>query len=208
MPTDREKNRFSARAKRYANVGTKVGGVAARMAGQRLFGSKPDDRAGNALALASALGGLKGPIMKVAQLLATIPDAVPAEYANELMKLMAGYVRSLPDSAQQHPRFPCLTTARTPHGACLQDPSTKPDYKREVDKQLAKIQAQVTELRDVVATLTAEDNLADASLLEARAGAPNGRTEEHGKSVGKEQGTAHRRVRTRRLLRENPPSAA
>ena len=89
MPTDREKNRFSARAKRYANVGTKVGGVAARMAGQRLFGAKPDDRSGNALALASALGGLKGPIMKVAQLLATIPDAVPAEYANELMKLQS-----------------------------------------------------------------------------------------------------------------------
>ncbi len=35
-PTDREKNRFSARAKRYANVGSKVGGVAARMVGQRL----------------------------------------------------------------------------------------------------------------------------------------------------------------------------
>lgn len=86
---DREKNRFTARARRYANVGTKVGGVAARMAGQRLLGSKPDDRAGNALALASALGGLKGPIMKVAQLLATIPDAVPAEYANELMKLQS-----------------------------------------------------------------------------------------------------------------------
>lgn len=86
---DREKNRFTARARRYANVGTKVGGVAARMAGQRLFGSGPDDRAGNALALASALGGLKGPIMKVAQLLATIPDAVPAEYANELMKLQS-----------------------------------------------------------------------------------------------------------------------
>ncbi len=86
---DNEKNRFTARARRYANVGTKVGGVAARMAGQRLLGSKPDDRAGNALALASALGGLKGPIMKVAQLLATIPDAVPAEYANELMKLQS-----------------------------------------------------------------------------------------------------------------------
>jgi predicted unusual protein kinase regulating ubiquinone biosynthesis (AarF/ABC1/UbiB family) len=86
---DREKNRFTARARRYANVGTKVGGVAARMAGQRLFGSGPDDRSGNALALASALGGLKGPIMKVAQLLATIPDAVPAEYANELMKLQS-----------------------------------------------------------------------------------------------------------------------
>ena len=47
------------------------------------------DRAGNALALAAALGGLKGPIMKVAQLLATIPDAVPPEYADELMKLQS-----------------------------------------------------------------------------------------------------------------------
>jgi predicted unusual protein kinase regulating ubiquinone biosynthesis (AarF/ABC1/UbiB family) len=86
--TDREKNRFSARAKRYANVGTKIGGVAARMAGQRFMGVKPN-RANNAIGLAAALGGLKGPIMKVAQLLATIPDALPAEYANELMKLQS-----------------------------------------------------------------------------------------------------------------------
>lgn len=88
-PTDdTEKNRFSARARRYAKVGTKVGGVAARMAGQRLIGAQ-GGRAGNALALAAALGGLKGPIMKVAQLLATIPDAVPPEYASELMKLQS-----------------------------------------------------------------------------------------------------------------------
>jgi predicted unusual protein kinase regulating ubiquinone biosynthesis (AarF/ABC1/UbiB family) len=86
--TDREKNRFSARAKRYANVGTKVGGVAARMAGARLMGV-PQDRAANAIGLAAALGGLKGPIMKVAQLLATIPDALPAEYATELTKLQS-----------------------------------------------------------------------------------------------------------------------
>jgi predicted unusual protein kinase regulating ubiquinone biosynthesis (AarF/ABC1/UbiB family) len=88
MPTDREKNRFAARARRYANVGTKVGGVAARMAGARLFGME-QDRLGNATALAMALGGLKGPIMKVAQLLATIPDALPPEYANELIKLQS-----------------------------------------------------------------------------------------------------------------------
>lgn len=88
MPTDSEKNRFSARARRYAKVGTKVGGVAARVASQRFLGVKPD-RAGNAFALAAALGGLKGPIMKVAQLLATIPDAVPPEYAAELMKLQS-----------------------------------------------------------------------------------------------------------------------
>ncbi len=87
-PTDSEKNRFSARARRYANVGTRVGGVAARMATSRALG-RAQDRGGNALALAAALGGLKGPIMKVAQLLATIPDALPPEYANELIKLQS-----------------------------------------------------------------------------------------------------------------------
>ena len=85
---DLEKNRFSARARRYARVGHKVGGVAARMAGARFFGM-PLDRAANAVALTAALGGLKGPMMKVAQLLATIPDALPPEYANELMKLQS-----------------------------------------------------------------------------------------------------------------------
>ena len=34
---DREANRFSARAARYARVGANMGGVAARMAGARLF---------------------------------------------------------------------------------------------------------------------------------------------------------------------------
>lgn len=87
-PTDREKNRFSARARRYARVGTGIGGVAARMASQRVL-RRPPDRAANALELAAALGGLKGPIMKVAQLLATIPDALPPEYANELIKLQS-----------------------------------------------------------------------------------------------------------------------
>ncbi|MFY0099899.1 AarF/UbiB family protein, partial [Acinetobacter baumannii] len=39
--------------------------------------------------LTRALGGLKGPIMKVAQLLATIPEVLPPEYANELQKLQS-----------------------------------------------------------------------------------------------------------------------
>src|SRR3954471_4009369 len=85
---DREKNRFSARAKRYARVGTNVGGVAARVATARVLG-RTQDHTRNALDLAAALGGLKGPIMKVAQLLATIPDALPPEYAGELMKLQS-----------------------------------------------------------------------------------------------------------------------
>ncbi len=86
--TDREANRFSARAARYARVGANMSGVAARIAGARLFGIALD-RGKSAMELAAALGGLKGPIMKVAQLMATIPDALPPEYAAELMKLQS-----------------------------------------------------------------------------------------------------------------------
>ncbi len=85
---DAEANRFSARAARYARVGASVGGVAARMAGARLFNVE-NRNLSNAEALAKALGGLKGPIMKVAQLVATIPDVVPPEYAEELQKLQS-----------------------------------------------------------------------------------------------------------------------
>ncbi|MBF9234777.1 ABC1 kinase family protein [Microvirga alba] len=85
--SDNEANRFSARAARYARVGANMGGVAARIAGARLFGL--EGNTSNAAALAQALGGLKGPIMKVAQLLATIPDLIPPEYAAELQKLQS-----------------------------------------------------------------------------------------------------------------------
>ncbi len=86
--SDREANRFSARAARYARVGANMSGVAARLAGARFLGMGLD-RAQNAADLAAALGGLKGPIMKVAQLMATIPDVVPPEYAAELQKLQS-----------------------------------------------------------------------------------------------------------------------
>jgi predicted unusual protein kinase regulating ubiquinone biosynthesis (AarF/ABC1/UbiB family) len=89
MTDDTEQNRFSARAARYARVGANIGGVAARIASGRVFGSNGDRDARNAAALTQALGGLKGPIMKVAQLLATIPDALPPEYAEELQKLQS-----------------------------------------------------------------------------------------------------------------------
>ena len=55
---------------------------------RRLFGLDAE-RDKDAAALAAALGGLKGPIMKVAQLLATIPEALPAEYAAELGQLQS-----------------------------------------------------------------------------------------------------------------------
>ncbi len=82
---DLEGNRLSRRVQRYARVGTNVGGVAARIGANYIFGSK--DQQKNAAQLAAALGGLKGPLMKVAQLISTIPDAIPPEYAAELSQL-------------------------------------------------------------------------------------------------------------------------
>src|ERR1700680_1892054 len=85
---DSEANRFSARAARYARVGANVGGVAARIAAVRFLGLTRD-RARGAAELAAALGGLKGPIMKVAQLMATVPDVLPPEYVAERPKLQS-----------------------------------------------------------------------------------------------------------------------
>jgi predicted unusual protein kinase regulating ubiquinone biosynthesis (AarF/ABC1/UbiB family) len=85
-PRDLEGNRFSRRAQRYAQVGANVGGIAARIGANFLLGAGAD-RQKNASQLAAALGGLKGPLMKVAQLISTIPDAIPPEYAAELGQL-------------------------------------------------------------------------------------------------------------------------
>lgn len=85
MADDAERNRLSARAQRYARVTSRAGGLAARVAGDLLFGA--GGQRANAVALKDALGGLKGPVMKVAQMLATIPEALPAEYAQELTQL-------------------------------------------------------------------------------------------------------------------------
>ena len=76
------------RLRRYAKVTTAMGGLAARLAGEKYLGIKID-REQHAADLRAALGGLKGPLMKVAQILATIPDALPKEYVNELSHLQA-----------------------------------------------------------------------------------------------------------------------
>ena len=83
-----EADSLAGRVRRYARVTTSVGGAAARLGAERLLGV-PLDRRRHAADLTRALGGLKGPLMKVAQLLATIPNALPREYAAELAKLQA-----------------------------------------------------------------------------------------------------------------------
>ncbi len=81
-------NTLSGRMWRYAQVSGAMGGLAARLAGARYLGLSID-RASHAEELRAALGGLKGPLMKVAQLLATIPEALPKEYAAELAQLQS-----------------------------------------------------------------------------------------------------------------------
>ena len=72
------------RIRRYARVTGTMSGLAARLAGERYLGMDVD-RNKHAAQLREALGGLKGPLMKVAQILSTIPDALPPEYAGCLL---------------------------------------------------------------------------------------------------------------------------
>lgn len=74
--------------RRFARTSGAVGGIAARVAGAKVFGIKTD-RSAHAEDLKAVLGGLKGPLMKVAQILSTIPDVLPPEYATELSQLQA-----------------------------------------------------------------------------------------------------------------------
>ena len=84
----REDSRVGGRVRRYARVGTSVGGLAVQMAAARFLGLDLD-RGRHSADLKQALGGLKGPLMKAAQILATIPDALPKEYAEELRQLQS-----------------------------------------------------------------------------------------------------------------------
>ncbi|MCC9620097.1 AarF/ABC1/UbiB kinase family protein [Thalassospira sp. MA62] len=83
-----ESNRFGGRVRRYARVGASASKLAARLATGKVFGGEID-HAKYAAELTSALGGLKGPLMKVAQILSTIPDALPREYTQALTELQA-----------------------------------------------------------------------------------------------------------------------
>jgi predicted unusual protein kinase regulating ubiquinone biosynthesis (AarF/ABC1/UbiB family) len=83
-----DEDSFTGRVRRYARVGSAMAGLGARLGAERYLGV-PIDRERHAADLKAALGGIKGPLMKVAQLLATIPDALPEEYVRELVQLQA-----------------------------------------------------------------------------------------------------------------------
>jgi len=83
-----ESGNVSGRVKRYVKVGGAVSTLAARLAGSRYLGIGID-RDSHANDLRIALGELKGPLMKVAQILSTIPDVLPKEYSREFAQLQA-----------------------------------------------------------------------------------------------------------------------
>ncbi|MBK8198512.1 MAG: AarF/ABC1/UbiB kinase family protein [Acidobacteria bacterium] len=88
QPADPERNRLTGRLARTAKVGANLSGAGLAFAAQSLFGGDEGDQR-IAKALAAALGKSKGPLMKVAQLLSTVPDLLPAEYAAEFAQLQA-----------------------------------------------------------------------------------------------------------------------
>jgi len=85
---DTESRSIVKQIKRYAQVGGVVGKLATKLASQKYLGVKLDKEK-HALEIREALGGIKGPLMKVAQLSATIPDLLPEEYTKELMHLQS-----------------------------------------------------------------------------------------------------------------------
>jgi len=86
--SDKEKSTIGNRMARYGRVSTTMAGLAARVVGEKYLGIdiKRDQHAGQ---LTEALGNLKGPLMKVGQILATIPEALPAEYAEDFQQLQS-----------------------------------------------------------------------------------------------------------------------
>jgi predicted unusual protein kinase regulating ubiquinone biosynthesis (AarF/ABC1/UbiB family) len=86
MANDPERNRLSGRLSRFARVGAGLGAAGASYGANLLFGGDEVD-VRNARLIKEALGRLKGPMMKAAQMFATVPDLLPPELAKELSEL-------------------------------------------------------------------------------------------------------------------------
>ncbi len=83
-----ERSKFGNRLKRYVKVSGVATNLATKLVGQRILGIEinKEQHAGE---LFEALGNLKGPVMKIAQILSTVPGALPQEYSEKLSSLQA-----------------------------------------------------------------------------------------------------------------------
>ena len=84
----KEDNNFVSRVKRYSKVTTSLTSLAAQFAGKKYLNFDLSDQK-YAAQITEILGNLKGPLMKVAQLSATIPDLLPEEYVRKLAELQS-----------------------------------------------------------------------------------------------------------------------
>ncbi|MCB9987758.1 MAG: AarF/ABC1/UbiB kinase family protein [Rhodospirillales bacterium] len=83
-----DQNNMAGRLARYGKVSGTMASLAAKLAGEKYLGLKIE-REDHAVQLMQALGNLKGPLMKIGQILATIPEALPPEYARAFQELQA-----------------------------------------------------------------------------------------------------------------------
>ena len=83
-----ESSNFGNRFSRYVKVSGTATNLVSKFVGQQFFGLKIDKEK-HANELFNALGNLKGPVMKIAQILSTVPGALPKEYAEKLSSLQA-----------------------------------------------------------------------------------------------------------------------
>jgi predicted unusual protein kinase regulating ubiquinone biosynthesis (AarF/ABC1/UbiB family) len=178
-PRGPSENSLGSRVRRYAQVGGAVGVQAARIAGARIMGRQLDGA--HAVELKEALGGLKGPLMKVAQLLATIPDALPAEYAAELAQLQSNappmgkpFVRRRmqaelgPDWQRRFASFPLDASAAASlgqvHKAVLHDGRTVA-CKLQYPSIEAAVEADLSQLRLIFGLYRRYDAAIDTSRI-------------------------------------------
>jgi predicted unusual protein kinase regulating ubiquinone biosynthesis (AarF/ABC1/UbiB family) len=157
-----EANSLGGRLARYARVGSAMGGLAVRLGAERVLGVEMD-RAKHASELRAALGGLKGPLMKVAQLVATVPDAIPEEYVQELLQLQSDapamgwpFVKRRmaselgPDWRERFAEFPHAATAAASlgqvHRATLRD-GTEVACKLQYPDMASAVEADLKQLR-------------------------------------------------------------
>ncbi len=83
-----ETNSLGGKIRRYGQVTGTMAGLITKLAGDKYLGLKIEKQE-HADQLMMALGNLKGPLMKVGQILATVPEALPPEYAQAFQQLQS-----------------------------------------------------------------------------------------------------------------------
>ncbi|MEI8320553.1 MAG: AarF/ABC1/UbiB kinase family protein [Alphaproteobacteria bacterium] len=81
-----DQNTLGNRLGRYAQTSLSLSGFATKLAGAKLLGNSTESYAES---LYLILGNLKGPLMKIGQILSMVPDILPEHYAKELQNLQS-----------------------------------------------------------------------------------------------------------------------